>query len=126
MYSLGFKRDFIASHFLIGGDWGSENNLHSHHYTMELKLRGESLDNHAYLVDLVDVENTMAQVIELYENKCLNELDGFKDINPSLELFCRFLCEDILSHLENPGALYDIEVVLWENRDAWASWKQKP
>ena len=32
MYTLGIKRDFIARHFLIGGDWGAENLPNSHHY----------------------------------------------------------------------------------------------
>ena len=38
MYTVGVKRSFAARHFLIGGDWGSENELHSHDYTAELEL----------------------------------------------------------------------------------------
>src|SRR6185503_12769297 len=56
MYKLGVKRDFIARHFLIGGDWGAENLPNSHHYILELQLAGKELDQHGYLVDIVDVE----------------------------------------------------------------------
>ena len=39
MYTLGVRRDFIARHFLIGGDWGPENFSNSHHYVLELQLK---------------------------------------------------------------------------------------
>jgi 6-pyruvoyltetrahydropterin/6-carboxytetrahydropterin synthase len=31
MYTVTITRDFVAQHFLIGGDWGAENQWHSHH-----------------------------------------------------------------------------------------------
>jgi 6-pyruvoyltetrahydropterin/6-carboxytetrahydropterin synthase len=31
MYVVAVKREFDAQHFLIGGDWGPENEIHSHH-----------------------------------------------------------------------------------------------
>ena len=55
MYTLAVRRDFIARHFLIGGDWGPENNEHAHHYRVEVQLEGSSLDKHGYLVDIVDI-----------------------------------------------------------------------
>ena len=57
MYTLAVRRDFIARHFLIGGDWGPENNPNSHHYVLELRLKGQELDQHGYLCDIVDVEH---------------------------------------------------------------------
>ncbi|MBT7783576.1 MAG: 6-carboxytetrahydropterin synthase, partial [Anaerolineae bacterium] len=56
MYTVAVKRKFVAQHFLIGGDWGAENFLHSHHYQVELQLEGATLDKHGYLVDIVDIE----------------------------------------------------------------------
>ena len=41
MYTLAVRRDFIARHFLIGGDWGAENFPNSHHYVLELQLEGK-------------------------------------------------------------------------------------
>ena len=35
MYTLAVKRDFIAQHFLVGGDWGEENENHAHQYKTE-------------------------------------------------------------------------------------------
>ena len=74
MYSVAVKRDFVAQHFLIGGDWGAENDWHSHHYQVEVQLQGPTLDQHGYLVDIVDINThlealvaakTLSEVIEL-------------------------------------------------------------
>jgi len=50
MYTVTITRDFVAQHFLIGGDWGAENQWHSHHYKAEVRLEGATLDQHGYLV----------------------------------------------------------------------------
>ena len=44
MYTVAVRRDFIAQHYLIGGDWGAENELHSHHYQAEVQLEGAELE----------------------------------------------------------------------------------
>ena len=66
MYTLGVRRDFIARHFLIGGDWGPENFPNSHHYILELQLEGRELDQHGYLVDIVDVEKHLDEIVDYY------------------------------------------------------------
>ena len=38
MYTVSVKHDLIARHYLIGGDWGAENDLHSHHYVIEVRV----------------------------------------------------------------------------------------
>jgi 6-pyruvoyltetrahydropterin/6-carboxytetrahydropterin synthase len=123
MYKLCFKRKFIAQHFLIGGDWGPENNLHSHAYELELRLFGKSLNKHNYLVDLDLVEEALGSVIKKFEDKLLNDLPFFKETNPSLELFSRMLTEIIAKDFKGES-LEALEVRLWENDFAWASWEQ--
>ena len=55
-YTLGVEREFIAQHYLVGGDWGAENQLHSHAYRLELQLEADHLDAFGYCVDIVQVE----------------------------------------------------------------------
>ena len=84
MYKVAVKRDFIAQHFLIGGDWGPENQKHSHHYQVEVQLEGRSLDQHGYLVDIVDIENYLESIVERFRDKTLNdmpEFEGYKGWN---------------------------------------------
>ena len=91
MYTLAIRRDFIARHYLIGGDWGPENFPNSHHYVLELQLEGSELDEHGYLVDIVDVEKVIGELVSHFAERMLNDLPEFKDLNPSLEHFARIL-----------------------------------
>ena len=63
MYRLAVTRDFIAQHYLIGGDWGAENSRHSHAYRLQLVLQGKTLDRHGYLADIVEVERAIAATL---------------------------------------------------------------
>ena len=121
MYTLSVRRDFIARHFLIGGDWGPENNPNSHHYLMELQLSGENLDEHGYLVDIVEVEKHLAEVVGHYSEQMLNELPEFSGINPSLEHFARILCGTFDQRLAADN-IKKVKLVLWENEKAWVSY----
>ena len=121
MYTLAVKRDFVAQHFLIGGDWGAENQWHSHHYAIELQLKGRQLDQHGYLVDIIDVEHQLNTLVAYYKDKTLNELPEFAGLNPSIEHFSRIVCTTLAERIEAPNI--DIfEVKIWENDIAWTSY----
>ena len=95
MYTLGVRRDFIARHFLIGGDWGPENFPNSHHYVLELQLEGRQLDQHGYLVDIVDVEKHLDEIVNYYKEQMLNDKPEFAGLNPSIEHFARILATSL-------------------------------
>ena len=120
MYRLAITRDFIARHFLIGGDWGAENHEHSHHYKVQVLLRGEALDRHGYLADIVDLEAALEEAIARFRDRTLNELPPFADLNPSLERFARVLYEDLRERPALQGL--GLEVKLWENERDWAAY----
>lgn len=120
MYRLCFQREFTARHRLVGGDWGPENELHSHPYRVEWELRAPDLDAHGFLVDLVDVERALAGVVERYRGAVLNELPEFGSENPSLERFARLLWERLSPALPR-GMASDVR--LWEGSSAWAGYE---
>jgi 6-pyruvoyltetrahydropterin/6-carboxytetrahydropterin synthase len=121
MYELGIKRDFIARHFLIGGDWGPENFPNSHHYVLELQLEGRELDGHGYLVDIVDVEKHLDEIVRDYKDQMLNEKPAFAGLNPSIENFARILANSLSEQIKAEN-ISEIKVVLWENESAWAAY----
>jgi 6-pyruvoyltetrahydropterin/6-carboxytetrahydropterin synthase len=125
MYKVAVKRDFIAQHYLIGGDWGPENDLHSHRYEVELQIEGASLDQHGYLVDIVDIENHLNTLVTYFKDHTLNDLSEFRELNPSIEHFSRILAESLAARIEAPN-LSALTVVVWENEIAWASYKIMP
>ncbi len=124
MYHVAVRRDFIAQHYLIGGDWGAENQVHSHHYVLEVELAGKTLDEHNYLVDIVDIEGQLDRQVSYYRERTLNDLVEFKDTNPSVERFARILCEAISANIQ-AGNIREVNVRLWENETAWAGYSQE-
>lgn len=122
MYTVAVKRDFVAQHYLIGGDWGPENQKHSHHYQVQLELKGDALDRHGYLVDIVDVEKHLDALVARYRDQTLNDLDEFQGLNPSIEHFARILCEAFMERIQ-AGNVRVFTVRLWENDIAWAAYR---
>ena len=122
-YTLAVKRDFVARHYLVGGDWGEENQLHAHHYQVEVQVEGKILDKHGYLVDIVALEAHLQELVAYYRDQTLNDLPEFAGLNPSIENFARILCQELLSRLKEP--LSAVTVQIWENEIAWAAYREE-
>lgn len=114
----------MAQHYLIGGDWGDENNWHTHHYEVEVQLQGKQLDRHGYLVDIVEIEDALSQVISYFKDKTLNELPEFNHLNPSIEHFSRIIGEMFARKISTQN-LTALVLKLWEHKSAWASYTMK-
>jgi 6-pyruvoyltetrahydropterin/6-carboxytetrahydropterin synthase len=124
MYTVAVARDFVAQHYLIGGDWGAENERHSHHYRLEVRLDGATLDRHGYLVDIVDIERRLDEIVAAYRDRTLNDLPQFAGLNPSIEHFARIVCEALDAGIAAPN-LSAVTAVLWENEIAWAAYRRE-
>ena len=124
MYTLAVKKDFIARHFLIGGDWGPENEPNSHHFVMQVRLEASELDQHGYLVDIVKIEAEMQAVVNYFGESMLNDLPEFDGLNPSIEHFSRIVCLKLLEAINPPGA-GRFTVRMCENKSCWASFSMK-
>ena len=123
MFTLGIERRFIARHRMVGGDWGPENELHSHPYRLEVAVEGETLDGHGFLVDLVDLDRRLDGLIDQYRERILNELPAFAGLNPSLENFARILCTSLVAETKAAG-FGAVTVRLWESDSAWAAFRE--
>lgn len=124
MYSLGIKREFSARHYLVGDDWGDENKEHSHQYTMELVLEASQLDQHGFLVDIVEVERHIDEVVTLFKEKTLNTLDVFSGINPSIERLATVM-HSLFSKRLDHFQLAALTVTIWEDEIAWTSFRSE-
>lgn len=123
MFTLEVRRDFVAQHYLIGGDFGPENDRHSHHYVLELHLRGEELDELGYLVDITEVERVLDATVTHYRDNTLNDLEEFSGLNPSIEHFCRIVWQQLRDQLPLER-LSGMEVRIWENDIARAGYEE--
>ena len=112
MYTVAVKRDFIAQH-----------------YELELQLEGSRLDQHGYLVDIVEIERNLDALVKRYRDQTLNELPEFAQpeaeeqaLNPSIEHFARILCRALAERIQASN-LSAVRVKLWENQVAWAAYR---
>jgi 6-pyruvoyltetrahydropterin/6-carboxytetrahydropterin synthase len=124
MYTVAVMRDFIAQHYLVGGDWGAENERHSHHYRVEVQLEGPELDRHGYLVDIVDIETNLNALVAYYRDETLNDLPEFAGLNPSIEHLAHILCRALAEHIQ-ASTLSAIAIKVWENDIAWAAYRRE-
>jgi 6-pyruvoyltetrahydropterin/6-carboxytetrahydropterin synthase len=120
-YTVGVIRDFVAQHFLFGGDWGRENTLHSHHYRMEAIFEGDRLDQHGYLLDIAVVKTQLEAVVERFRDHTLNDLPELGGQNPGIEPFARVLAESLAGRLDT-GNLTGLTIKLWENEEAFCTY----
>jgi 6-pyruvoyltetrahydropterin/6-carboxytetrahydropterin synthase len=89
---------------------------------LELRLEGRELDQHGYLVDIVDVEKHLDEMVNYYKDQMLNEKSEFAGLNPSIEHFARILATSLSERIKAKN-ISEIKVVLWENESAWAAYE---
>jgi len=122
MYKLMVSRDFIAQHYLTVPDCGPENEWHSHHFAVDVRMEGDELNEHGYLVDIDDVKQGLDEIESRYKDATLNDLPEFEGLNPSVEHFSRFCCERMARYVQAENVTR-IEVRIWEDEEAWASYE---
>ena len=123
MYTVAVKREFIARHFLIGGDWGRENEPHAHHYVAEVRIESAELDKHGYLVDIVEIESALGSTADYFRDSMLNDKPEFAGLNPSIEHFSRIICDMLLPLIHPPGT-GSLTLKLWENATCWLAYRK--
>jgi 6-pyruvoyltetrahydropterin/6-carboxytetrahydropterin synthase len=119
-HELTVTRDFIAQHFLTVPDPGPEGEVHSHHFTIEARFAGPSLDEYGYLLDIDDVNSVLDDLEARYRDTLLNDLPEFNGKNPSVERFARLFGDRLETALEDTAAT-ELAVCIWEDESAWAS-----
>ena len=122
-YAVAVRREFTARHYLIGGDWGAENQLHEHHYAVEIRLEGRQLDRHGYLIDIDAVTAALDEQVGRYRDKTLNSLPEFAGLNPSLEHLARIMGVSLAATIDT--RLQVLTVRIWENEFAWAEYRKE-
>ena len=124
MYTTAVKRNFVAQHFLIGGDWGAENQKHSHAYQIEVQLSGDTLDEHGYMVDIVDITGALDEQCAYFRDKTLNEVLEFAGLNPSIEHLARTFCHAFVKRIHATN-LSRVRVQIWESDIAWSAYEME-
>ena len=116
------NRSFVARHYLVGGNFGGEEEPHSHDYRVEVVVEGDTLDEHGFLVDIKKLEDELGRLVDRFENRMLNDFPEFEGVNPGCEAFARVMAENLRERLGGESILA-LMVKIWENEEAWASYR---
>ncbi len=90
MYYVAIKTEFAGAHALRGYK-GKCENLHGHNGKVEVVVRGRELDRVGMLVDFVELRAQVGSLLEGLDHRTLNEIEPFRDVNPSAENIARFI-----------------------------------
>ena len=121
MYEVTIRKTFSAAHILkeIGGKC---EEMHGHNFTVEVTVAGPSLNSEDLLIDFRVLKGWTNEVLEEMDHKYLNDVECFKDMNPSSEQVARY----IYSRLADKAASLKLtlaQVTVWESENAWVSYR---
>ncbi|HMA85631.1 MAG TPA: 6-carboxytetrahydropterin synthase QueD [Desulfosalsimonadaceae bacterium] len=120
MYELKVVTRFAAAHQLKMVTEKCEN-LHGHNWRIEVFVAGPELDHSGVLVDFGVIKKHLAEIIDSLDHKFLNELEFFKNANPSSENIARYIALSLQSSLTDYPSLRISRVSVWESDDACAT-----
>jgi 6-pyruvoyltetrahydropterin/6-carboxytetrahydropterin synthase len=120
MYELKIITQFAAAHRLENF-YGKCEGLHGHNWKVEVFLAGERLDKAGLLMDFGQIKARTNALLEEIDHKYLNELEPFREQNPSSENLARYLFERLAAALNHEGVRV-CRVNVWESDSSCASY----
>ena len=113
MFEVTVQQTFAAGHALRNYR-GKCENVHGHNYRVEAKVQGEKLDAAGLLVDFVELKRVMREVIDYLDHQFINDLEPFKEVNPSAENIAKFFYDRMSAGLKVDLPVSIAEVKVWE------------
>lgn len=110
-FQLTVKGDIASAHFLRGYP-GKCKDLHGHTWKVEVFLSGEKLNELGILEDLAVLKKKLKDFLKAIDHKCLNDLEYFKEINPTAEHIAKFIYDGFSTEV---APLKVEKVQVWES-----------
>lgn len=117
MYELSIETSFDSAHNLRGYQ-GSCESLHGHTYRVQVFVTGTELNKLGILVDFRELKSRLNEVISDLDHCYLNEVDAFKEINPTAENIAAYIFRCMRTSV---GSVVS-KVTVWETATSAASY----
>ena len=118
MYELKVEGAFEAAH-QIPNYPGKCARLHGHNWVVEATVKGTELDELGMLIDFKKVKKALADVLDGFDHRFLNEIAPFADgVNPTAENISRIIFERLTANgiiPEGEGRAFLASVTVWES-----------
>ncbi len=122
MYELKIVSQVAAAHQLREFH-GKCEQLHGHNWKIEVYVTGDTLGEDGLLIDFGLIKKDTKKVLNKLDHKFLNELEPFKEENPSSENIARYIYESLSQTLNN-DAIRVSKVTAWESDTACATYME--
>ncbi|MDO9567163.1 MAG: 6-carboxytetrahydropterin synthase QueD [Candidatus Desulfaltia sp.] len=121
MFELKVITYFAAAHRLKMVAKKCEN-MHGHNWKIEACVGSKSLNSAGIIVDFGEIKKQVSEIIAKLDHCVLNELDFFRDNNPSSENIAFYIAKKLQGTIEN-NDIKVTSVTAWETEDACATYK---
>ena len=121
MYELAIEADFAAAHRLVEYHGACEN-LHGHNWRVEAVVAGDEIDHLGMLLDFRELKRIVNDVLQEFDHCYLNDLDCFKECNPTTENLARIIFGRCAASL--PKGVRMSAVRVWESPGCGASYSE--
>lgn len=108
MFELTIEREFAAAHAIMIR--GEREPVHGHNWRVTLTVGGDSLDEDGLLVDFHDLEAQLDDILAPFQNRHLNEVEPFDQVNPTAENVARHIAQAITPALATGVKLIHVSV----------------
>jgi 6-pyruvoyltetrahydropterin/6-carboxytetrahydropterin synthase len=124
MYLVSVQAHYDSAHFLRNYH-GKCERLHGHRYVVELALAKDELDEAGIAFDFVEVKRELRALADTLDHNNLNDLEPFKDVEPSAENQARYFFGELKRKL--PPEMRDavVYVRVWETPTQWAQYSER-
>jgi 6-pyruvoyltetrahydropterin/6-carboxytetrahydropterin synthase len=123
MYEVTIRKSFSAAHILkeIGGKC---EDLHGHNFLVEVTVAGADLNDEDLLIDFRDLKKWTNEILDDLDHKYLNEIDFFKEMNPSSERVAKYIFDRLTERIQGMNLNLKVpRVTVWESENARVTYK---
>lgn len=125
MFEVTVEDSFAAGHYLRNYK-GKCENPHGHNYKVRVTLAGRELDKAGLLLDFKDLREVMRPVIDRLDHQMINDLEPFKELNPSAENLAKYFFDETnrgLRQVTN-GRVHVKDVTIFETDSTTAKYSE--
>jgi 6-pyruvoyltetrahydropterin/6-carboxytetrahydropterin synthase len=122
-YRLKVLTEFASAHTLRDYP-GDCSRMHGHNWKVELEAKTSTLDKTGMGVDFKKMKDAARAVGDELDHRYLNDLDPFKEINPTAENIAAYMYREISARLNNETVKVSA-VTLWETDRACVRYSEE-
>ena len=120
MFEIKITSGFSSAHRLE--DYNGEcENLHGHNWKVAVYIARATLDSTGMVMDFKKLDDILEGFLEKIDHHCLNDLEFFKNINPTAEHVAMVIYDNILPYIKKEN-LQLRKVEVWETSGNSASY----